>query len=156
MKIKWKPFLVCLAIPLAVYFVTGIISSNSAEIFNAFEKPPLAPPSWLFPIAWAILYTLMGVASYLVYVSAAAPKAKKTALTFYGAQLAVNSVWSFLFFNMGLYFVALVWLILLWVLVAISMWKMYQLSRLAALLMAPYIAWLTFAGYLNTTIWLLN
>ncbi len=156
MKIKWKSLLVCVAIPVAVYFVIGFLSADSAEVFNAFVKPPLSPPSWLFPIVWIVLYTCMGVSSYLVYGAQVDAKAKRTALCFYGAQLLVNFFWSLLFFNLALYFVALAWLVLLWVLVAITVYKMYSVSKPAAFLLLPYLAWLTFAGYLNVGIALLN
>ena len=69
MKIKWKQLLVCLAVPLAVGGLSALLTRNSMETFQHLYKPPLAPPGWLFPVVWTILFLLMGIASYLVLVS---------------------------------------------------------------------------------------
>ncbi len=156
MNIKWKALVVSVAIPVASYFLIGFISSNSAMLFNGFVKPPLSPPSWLFPIVWIVLYTMMGLACYFIYTADAEKREKKRALLLYGMQLGVNFFWSSIFFNLSLYLVALIWLVVLWILVALTIAKMFKISGLAACLMLPYLVWLTFAGYLNVGIALLN
>ncbi len=126
LKIQWKNLITCLAIPLAVGGLSSLLTRNSMETFNSITKPDLAPPGWLFPVVWTILYILMGIASYLVLTSG---KPNDKALTAYGIQLIFNFFWSIIFFNLELYLFAFIWLVLLWV---------------------------TFAGYLNFYIYLLN
>ncbi len=156
MKINWKKLIICILIPLAVGGLSALLTRNSMDIFERINKPPLSPPGWLFPIVWAILYTLMGIASYLVLQSNALPEAKKTALTVYGIQLAVNFFWSIFFFNMQAYLFSFIWLLLLWALIIATIVLFSRASRAAAWLLVPYLLWVTFAGYLNFAIYLLN
>ena len=155
MKIQWKKLIGCLAIPLGVGVVSALLTRNSMEQFSSLRQPPLSPPGWLFPVVWTVLFILMGIASYLVIVSGH-PARSKTALTVYGVQLAFNFLWSILFFNWQLYWVALIWLIALWGLIWLNMVLFYRLSKPAGYLLIPYLIWVTFAGYLNTAIALLN
>ena len=106
-----------------------------------------------FPIVWTILYVLMGIASYLVYTS---NLPDRTALTVYAIQLIFNFMWSIFFFNMQWYLFAFFWLILLWLLILYTIRLFYQISRPAGYLMIPYLLWVTFAGYLNYAIYLMN
>lgn len=156
MKIKWTELLTCLLIPLSVGAISGVISGGGIDGFNSMVKPPLSPPSWLFPIVWTILFILMGVASYLVLTSGEKKEDIVRALTFYGIQLFFNFFWSIIFFNLEWYLVAFIWLLVLWVLIIITTVSFYNISKTAGLLMIPYILWVTFAGYLNFAIFLLN
>lgn len=153
MKLNWKKWSVCIAIPLAVGGVSALISRGAMESFGELRMPPLAPPAWLFPVVWTILYILMGIASCLVRAS---DKPNQKALRVYALQLAVNFFWPILFFNLELYLAAFFWLVLLWVLVLVTTELFYGISKPAGLLMIPYLLWITFAGYLNLTIYLLN
>ena len=153
MKIQWKNLITCIAIPLAVGSLSALLTRNSMETFNAVTKPGLAPPGWLFPVVWTILYVLMGIASYLVLKSG---KPNDKALTTYGIQLIFNFFWSLIFFNLELYLFAFVWLVLLWLLILKTTLLFYQISKPAGYLMVPYLLWVTFAGYLNLSIYLLN
>ncbi len=153
MKIQWKNLITCLAIPLAVGSLSAFLTRNNMETFASINKPPLAPPGWLFPVVWTILYILMGIASYLVLTSG---KPNDTALTVYGIQLASNFFWSIIFFNMERYLFAFIWLILLWLLILKTVSLFYGISKPAGYLMLPYLLWVTFAGYLNFFIYLLN
>ena len=154
MKIRWKALLLCLAIPLAVGGLSALITMGSMEQFALLKQPPLSPPDWLFPIMWTILFSMMGIASYLVFL--AEPSKKGVALTVYGIQLAVNFLWPVLFFNLQFFFGAFLWLIFLWVLILTTLILFYQLRRWAGLLLIPYLLWVTFAGYLNLAIAILN
>lgn len=154
MKIKWKELIISLLIPLGVGALSAFLTRNSMDVYSNINQPPLAPPSILFPIVWTILFALMGVSSYLVYVSNA--KNKREALSLYGVQLVVNFIWPLIFFNMQAYFAAFIWLIFLWVLVLLIIWHFHKAKPLAAYLQIPYILWLTFAAYLNLAIYLLN
>lgn len=153
MKIQWKKLLVCIAIPLAVGGLAALLTGSSMEKFSSLNQPPLAPPGWLFPVVWTILYVLMGVASYLVLTSG---RPDRFALRLYGVQLAVNFLWPLLFFRWELYWFAFVWLVLLWVLVVATAVRFHEISALAGWLLVPYILWVTFAGYLNFSIAVLN
>lgn len=155
MKIQWKKLIACITIPLVVGGISALLTYKSMQSFEALNKPPLSPPGWLFPVVWSILFVLMGIASYLVLVSKDT-SSTRTALIFYGVQLFFNFLWSIIFFNFRLYLFAFVWLVALWLLILITTWKFYKISKKAAYLMLPYILWVTFAGYLNFGIYLLN
>lgn len=153
MKIRWKKLIVCLVVPLAVGGLSAFLTGNAMASFDSVVKPPLSPPGWLFPVVWTILYLLMGFASYLV---STADKASDSALTLYGLQLFVNFFWSIVFFRFENYFFAFLWLILLWILILLTILRFRQISKTAAYLLLPYLLWVSFAGYLNFGIWLLN
>ena len=153
MKIQWKKLLIFIAIPLAVGGLSALLTHNSMEFFQTLNKPPLSPPGWLFPVVWTVLYILMGIASYLVLTSG---KSNQTALTIYGVQLFFNFFWSILFFNMQSYLFAFIWLVILWLLIFVTSVLFHQIFKLSGYLMLPYLLWVTFAGYLNFSICLLN
>ena len=153
MKIQWKTLILCIAIPLAVGGLSALFTADSMQSFQTQPQPPLSPPGWLFPIVWTILYTLMGIASYFIVVS---DQPKQDALFVYGLQLFANFFWSILFFRMELYFLAFLWLILLWILIFKTMTEFGKISLTAKRLLIPYLLWVTFAGYLNLYIALSN
>ncbi|MBQ9940112.1 MAG: tryptophan-rich sensory protein [Clostridia bacterium] len=155
MKIKWKTLLICIAVPLGVGLISSLLTRDSMEAFMSLEKPSLSPPAILFPIVWTILYVLMGVASYLVVVSGM-PYRSRTALTVYGIQLFFNFMWSIIFFNLEMYLLAFVWLCALLILIILNTFLFYSIKKSAGILLIPYILWVTFAGYLNFSIYLLN
>ena len=156
LRIKWKQLLIAVAIPLVVGGLAALLTSGSMDLFEMVEKPPLSPPGWLFPVAWTILYILMGVASYLVWQTTGSPRLRQQALRLYGLQLVVNFVWPLLFFNLQWYVVAFLWLVLLWVLILLTLLAFRRLSPVAGWLLVPYLLWVTFAGYLNLGIAILN
>lgn len=155
LKVQWKELIICIAIPLGVGALAAFLTSDSMQTFAILNKPPLSPPAWLFPVAWTILYILMGIASYLVYTSEKSVRVSN-ALKVYGMQLIFNFFWSLIFFNLGNYLFALVWLIVLWILIFITIRLFDKISETAGYLMLPYLVWVTFAGYLNWGIFLLN
>lgn len=156
MNLKRRELFICIAIPLAVGGVSAWLSRESMNAFAAFDKPPLSPPGWLFPVVWTLLYVLMGLASYLVLMSAKPQQTINRALRLYGIQLGVNFFWSIFFFNLSLYLFSFLWLILLWLLILATIIRFYQISQTAGDMMLPYLLWVTFAGYLNLGIYLLN
>jgi tryptophan-rich sensory protein len=156
LKINWKTLILCIAIPLAVGAVSALLTSGNMLLFDEIVKPPLSPPGWLFPVVWTILYTLMGIASYIVYTSNKPKMQKNRALTYYAVQLGVNFFWSIIFFNLRAFLFAFFWLVLLWVLVLLTTIAFWRIKRLAGVLMIPYLLWVTFAGYLSYAIYLLN
>lgn len=156
MKIEWKKLLTSLAIPLAVGGVSALLTRGGMETFNMIEKPPLSPPGWLFPVVWTILYLLMGYASYRVLQSDAPQSEITQAQTAYGIQLVLNFFWSIWFFNFGLYWFSFVWLVALWVAILVTLVRFWRIDRVSGYLLLPYLAWVTFAGYLNLGIAMLN
>ncbi|MBR2839895.1 tryptophan-rich sensory protein [Candidatus Saccharibacteria bacterium] len=151
-----------IAVPLGGGFIISLFTRDAMSKFGSFNQPPLAPPAWLFPVAWTILYVLMGLASYFIWKKgydsrkSADKSASKTALIVYGIQLVFNFVWTPLFFSLGWYWPAFVWLLVMWILVVILMVKAYKISRPAFWMLLPYIIWCTFAAYLNCGIAILN
>ncbi|MBQ3073629.1 MAG: tryptophan-rich sensory protein [Ruminococcus sp.] len=152
---RWKKLLVCVLIPLLVGGLSALITMGSMENFSSLNKPPLSPPGWLFPVVWTILFVLMGIASYIVLERGSFAETR-TALFFYGVQLFFNFFWSIFFFNFELYYFSFLWLLALWVLIIITAVLFFRISKPAGYLMIPYILWVTFAGYLNLGIAILN
>ncbi len=155
MKIQWKKLIICILIPLAVGGLSAFITKDNMKFFDQISKPPLAPPGWLFPVAWSILYILMGIASYMVVISNN-PYRIRTALTVYGLQLLFNFIWSPVFFNAKLYLGAFAILLLLLILIIFNTILFYRINKLSGYLLIPYIVWVTFAAYLNYGIYILN
>lgn len=152
--IKLKPLIYSLLITLGVGALSGFLTRESMQQYQGLNKPPLSPPSFLFPIVWTILYILMAVSAFQVYESD--KDCRKPALTVYGIQLAVNFIWPIIFFNLHAYLFAFIWLILLWALVLAMILLFYRCSHCAAYLQIPYLLWITFAAYLNYSVWMLN
>lgn len=155
MKLDWKKLLICLAIPLAVGGLSALVSGGMAD-YQVMNQPPLSPPGWLFPVVWTVLYLLMGYASYRVLTSGAPAEQINKALTLYGAQLFLNFIWSPIFFGLQWYWAAFLVLIGLWVLIYLTMRAFSQIDERAGDLLLPYLLWVTFAGYLNLGVALLN
>lgn len=156
MKIKWKPLIISVLIPLAVGGIAAFITRGNMSLFETVEKPPFSPPGWLFPVAWTILYILMGISSYLIYNADTSRENKTIAISVYGLQLIFNFIWPILFFNMQNFLGALVCLIILWLLILVMIVVFSRISKPAAFLNIPYLLWVSFAGYLNYFIYLLN
>ena len=153
MTAKTKDLIISIAIPLITGGLSAIISRSGMQDFSSVAQPPLSPPAILFPIVWTVLYILMGIASYMVSLS---DKDTGNALKLYGIQLGVNFFWSIFFFVLGLYWFSFLWLVLLWVLIVLTIISFHKISNTAAYLMIPYLLWVSFAGYLNLGIALLN
>ena len=143
------------AISLGVGALAGYLTRDSlAIVYPLLEKSALTPPGWVFPIAWTILYLLMGIGMALVNEKGGPERPR--ALGLWGLQLALNFGWSLLFFNGGGYFSALLCLVLLEVMILAMAGSFATVSRLAARLQIPYLLWVAFAGYLNAAVWVLN
>lgn len=153
-KINWKALLISLAISLGTGGVAALLTSDAMQRFEELNKPPLSPPGWLFPVVWTVLFILMGISAYLVYKSY--DPRKRGALAVYGVQLALNFIWTILFFGFSAYYAAFVCLMLLIGSIAWMIAAFYPVNKAAALLQLPYLVWVLFAGYLNLAIALLN
>ncbi len=153
---KIKPYIIGIVIPVAVGVLAAFLTRDSMDIYKQIVKPPLAPPGIVFPIVWTILYVVMGIGSTMVYKSEGNEKDKSQALMFYSLQLVVNFFWSILFFNKQAFLFSFIWLIVLWLLIIGMIFSFKKLNKTAAYLQIPYLLWVTFAGYLNLMIYLLN
>lgn len=124
--------------------------------YAALEKPFFSPPNWLFAPVWTVLYLLMGVALFLILMVTKSQKQKKTAVGLYATQLVVNIAWSVAFFGFRSPELGLFVILVLDALVAATIKSFWPLSKTAALLLLPYMAWISFATLLNLAIVLLN
>lgn len=151
---KIKPYVISIAIALAVGALSGLLSMEGMETFESFNQPPLSPPAFLFPIVWTILYTLMGIGSAIVWQKGKGRNGR--ALLIYEVQLAVNFLWSLIFFNLNAFLFAFIWLLLLLFLIILMIIEFYKIDKTAAYLQIPYLLWVLFAGYLTFMTYLLN
>ncbi len=144
---------------LCLAFVTAAIGSaasvEAGSFYRELVRPDWAPPGWLFGPVWSFLYLTMGIAAWLVWRKHGW-RGASPALWLFVIQLAANALWSWLFFFWRLGGPSFAELILLWLLVAGTVAAFWRLQRIAAALLLPYLAWVSFAGVLNYTIWQLN
>ena len=154
MKTKKIMYIVLsILIPLIIGFI-GSMLGGSMALFDNIKKPIFAPPAIIFPIVWGILYILMGISSYLVFISDSVYK--KIGLIFYAIQLVVNALWTMIFFRFENFLFAFIWLLLLLGIVVIMLFYFYKSDKKAFYLQIPYLIWLIFALILNYSIYTLN
>lgn len=123
--------------------------------YEPLSKPTLAPPNWVIGPVWTALFFLMGIGAFLVWRKAKGSKAM-AALRIFVFQLVLNVLWTITFFGLKSPGSAFIVIIALWLSIAATIVAFARISKPAAWLLAPYIAWVSFAGYLNLMIWLLN
>lgn len=155
-KFNLKRFLISVAIPLSVGGLSALITKDNMNLYSKIVTPTFTPPGWLFPVVWTILYLLMGVSLYIIWNSEVDVYKKIRAFGIFAIQLSLNFIWSPIFFNMQWFLVALMVLVLLWLFTFGMILSFYNISKIAGILQIPYLLWLTFAGYLNLAIYLLN
>ncbi len=156
MKQRWKTYAAFVLGTEAVGALSAFLSRQGMELYTAAaEKPPLTPPPLAFPIAWGILYALMGIGAARVYL-ARPSGARNRGLKIYGLQLAFNFFWSILFFRFQMYGLAIWWLLALWFQILWMIRAFSPVDRPAAQLQIPYLLWTAFALYLNIGTWWLN
>lgn len=139
-------------VPLLIGGLVGIVTSNYID-YNSLIQPSWAPPSFLFPIVWTILYALMGV-SYGILKSNSLLDSKASRL--YYVQLFVNALWSIFFFVFKWRLFSFIWILLLIVLVFLMIKDFYSKNKVAGLIQLPYLLWIIFASFLNLAVYLLN
>lgn len=149
-----KNFIISLVIPLLVGFVSGLLSMSGIKMFDTLTKPFFAPPGFLFPIVWSILYLLMGYSSYLIYESN--DYHSNCCLKIYALSLFVNFLWSPIFFGLNLRLFAFIWILLLDIIIIYMILCFYKVNKTAGYLQIPYLVWCLFATILNLSIYLLN
>ncbi len=144
---------------LALAFVTAAVgalaSVNAGSFYAELNRPPWAPPGWLFGPVWSALYTLMGISAWLVWRQRGIAGAR-SALLLFAAQLVANALWSWLFFAWRLGALGFAEVVLLWCLILATVVAFKRISALAAALLLPYLAWVSFASVLTFSIWQRN
>lgn len=146
--------IISILIPLAVGSLSAFLSGNNSSIYSSLNKPAFSPPPFLFSIVWTILYILMGISSYIIYISNSPNKS--TALKIYALQLFFNFWWSIIFFRFSQYLFAFIWLLVLILLIIIMIKKFYSIRPVSAYLQIPYLIWCIPAAYLNYSIYIMN
>ena len=149
---KFKTYFKAILVPLIVGAVIGVIMSGSID-YESLKQPPLAPPSWLFPVAWTILYILMGVSFGILEVNDVMDSKAKT---IYYIQLGINALWSIIFFVLKARLFAFIWILILDIAVIAFLVVFYKRNKTAGRLQIPYLLWVLFASYLNLGVYLLN
>lgn len=140
----------------AVAAAIGAAASMQASSFYAdLVRPDWAPPAQVFSPVWTVLYLLMAVAAWLVW-RISGWRSARTALTLYLVQLAFNALWSWLFFGWRMGAAAFAGIVLLWLLIAVTTVAFWRIRPLAGALLLPYLAWVSFAAFLNYSVWQLN
>jgi translocator protein len=157
MKIKNVSVLVWSVIVCQMAGIIGAFFTSPAipYWYAGLVKPSFNPPSWLFGPVWTLLYLLMGISLYLVWI-AKRNKKRGCALKAFGVQLGLNSLWSVIFFGLQLPWLAFGEIVILWLMIGMTIYKQLPVSKVAAYLMLPYLAWVSFASVLNLSIAWLN
>ncbi len=148
---------ISVAAPLVVGGLSGFATSRGvAEWYPTLVKPSFNPPAWVFGPVWTVLYIMMGVAAFLVWRNGLDAPGVRIALTVFAIQLALNGLWSILFFGMQAPGWALVEIVLLWIAIGATVALFRRVGAPAAALLLPYWGWVSFAVVLNASLWWLN
>lgn len=152
---KWKTYALFLALTEGAGALSGWLTRAGVNAVDAVPKSQLTPPDAVFPIVWTILFALLGIGAARIFLAPPSPQ-RTRALGLFAAQLAVNFLWSPLYFNLRAYGPAFFWLLLLWVLILLMIRAFSRVDDCAAWMQLPYLLWVSFAGYLNCVTWLMN
>jgi tryptophan-rich sensory protein len=144
-----------LLLTFAAAAVGAIASATAGTFYAELTRPSWAPPGWLFGPVWSVLYALMAVSAWLVWRARGFAGARGSLILFI-VQLAANAFWSWLFFTWHKGGPAFLEVLLLWFLILVTVVAFWRTSRVAAALLLPYLAWVTFASALTFAIWRLN
>ena len=150
--------LVCsVSLCLLTGFVGSFSTMNSVTSWYAdLSRPSFTPPDWTFGVVWPILYIMMGISVFMICNRGLDKREVKIALGFFLLQLVLNGLWTPIFFGLHMIAFALVEIILLWVTILMTILTFSKISKLASLLLLPYILWVSFAVALNAAFWILN
>jgi len=150
-----------IVVAVGVSELTGVLGAlftypSLSTWYASLQKPSFVPPNWIFFPVWVTLYTLMGIAAYLVWDKGLRARAVRTSLSLFALQLVLNFLWTFIFFGLHSLLYGLVEIVMLWIVIALTMISFSRVSKAAGLLLLPYIVWISIAGTLNYYLWLLN
>ncbi|MCT3222755.1 tryptophan-rich sensory protein [Lactiplantibacillus plantarum] len=155
-KFNWLHLLIFIVVVEAIGSLSAWLAGDIKDVYNGLNLPVLSPPDGLFGIVWPILYALIAIAGYLVFQQATTHRDRLMDATLFGIQLLLNFIWSIIFFSQSAYWWGLVIIIVLDLVVLLCILQFYRSSRLAAILMVPYLVWICFATYLTLGVALLN
>jgi translocator protein len=154
---NYLKLIISISIPLSVGFIGSLFTIPFIKTwYVALNKPSFNPPNWIFGPVWTTLFILMGIALYLVWSSEKKPALIKSGLWIFGIQLIFNVLWSLVFFTLHSPFWALINILVLWGLILATILQFSKINKTASFLLLPYILWVSFASFLNFTIFLLN
>lgn len=153
---KLVRLLVCVAVPICVGLLAAYITRDNMDVFDEVKKPILTPPAAVFPIAWSILYVMMGLGLFFALNKSDTSGKRMKVLIPYVMQLILNFSWSIIFFNGQMYGVALLCIVFMWVMILLTILNFKDVSKLGSVMLIPYLAWVTFATYLNAGIFILE
>jgi benzodiazapine receptor len=143
---------------MVIGYLSGTVTRESITTwYPTLVKPIFNPPNWIFAPVWTLLYAMMGVAGGIIWNHLETNKEQvKKAFTFFIIQLALNALWSYLFFGLHNPLLALLEIIILWLMIFETYVQFKSINKLAGWLLIPYLAWVSFATVLNASIWWLN
>ena len=143
---------------LAIGYFSGMVTRSAITTwYPTLIKPSFNPPNWVFAPVWSMLYVMMGVAAGLVWDRIEAEKVVvKKALIFFAIQLALNALWSYLFFGLQNPMLAGLEIIVLWLMIYETYIQFSKINKIAGYLLVPYLLWVSYATVLNASIWWLN
>lgn len=155
---KTTKMMVMIVTCVVIGYISGIVTRDSVDTwYGTLVKPVFNPPNWIFAPMWTILYILMGIAAGLVWDKIETQRETvRRALIYFAIQLALNALWSILFFGLHNPMLALIEIILLWLMIYETFVQFNKVNKIAGYLFIPYILWVTFALVLNASIWWLN
>lgn len=157
MKTDYKKLAAAILVCLFAGFIGSFFTVDSiATWYATLQKPAFNPPNWVFGPIWTTLYILMGISAYMVWVKGWDKKEVSIALWVFSLQLVLNTLWSIIFFGAKELFSAFVEIVFLWLAIVATIFMFSRVSRNAALVMVPYLLWVSFAAFLNYSIWQLN
>ncbi len=157
MKISWGKLLGFIVLCEAVGILGSLFTVAAIPSwYAALNKPWFSPPNWLFGPVWTLLYLLMGIAGYMLWQNKGTGKAAKLALVFFFIQLVLNGVWTPLFFGAHLIAWAFVEIVLMLLFILLTIIFSFKTKPKAAILLLPYLFWVSFASLLNFSLWQLN
>jgi benzodiazapine receptor len=150
--------LICsVAVCLLIGFLGSFVTRNYITTwYDQLSRPSFTPPDWTFGVVWPVLYVIMGISAFLIWNEGFNRRQVKVALSVFALQLILNGLWSPIFFGLHMIGPALVEIIMLWAAILLTIFAFWRLSKSAALLLLPYILWVSFAVVLNVSLFLLN
>lgn len=137
-------------------FLSGFLGMSNMGSYQNIIKPSFAPPGWIFPIVWAVLYFLMAISLYRIILKGKQNNNITKALILFFIQLFLNLIWTTIFFRFNLYGLAFIEILLMLIFILLTTFEFFRHDKIASFLMIPYIAWTSFASVLNFVIWMLN
>lgn len=160
-KADLKKIIISVSACILIGLLSSLATRSSVDTwFLTLEKPFFNPPSWIFAPVWTILYVLMGYSFAIVWSNKSQSRRSreiiKNAMIIFGVQLALNALWSILFFKLCNPFLALIEILLLWLMIFETIKTFNKIDNFASKLLLPYLAWVSFATILNGSIWFLN